>query len=196
METDPHYVAIVNMRDTAKWLIGSVGAVFVVLLAGVQFSRAPFASDPVVVSAAVAAVSGVMITFILAIRTLAGGGFPFRDLATKRSFRSTRRYINEAWAERKGSDQVKLLWETLCKEDDEIRAGTIDEADPYYMRISARVDEVLAIARWYDVKGRFKVLVIAIMILIPLELVATGMMVSRQTREYSETTVIIRSPER
>lgn len=192
MNNDRYDASITNIRDTVKWLIGSIGAVFVTLLAGIQFSDVPFASSPFAAAAGIAAGLGITITFGLAIRTLVGGSLSFRDLATMPRFRSTRRFINQVWADPPGSPQLDRLWAELQRKDRQFKNGQIGETDVHYVHVNTVADDLLRMAKWHVVKARFKQLAIAMMLLIPIELVAAGVMFSAPGPKSTDTTLTIK----
>jgi|GEM_PF-4663454 len=192
MTPDRYDAAIANIRDTVKWLIGSIGAVFVTLLAGVQFNHVPFTTDCTTAAVGIVAALGIMITFGLAIRTLVGPGMGFRELATKPRFKSTRRFINHEWADPPESEQFERLWAAVQKKDGQLKAKQIAATDPYYVSINALADELLRMAKWHVVKWWFNLLVGAMVLLIPIELGAAAFMFSRPEPGPADTTLTIK----
>jgi hypothetical protein len=186
--------AVTNMRDTVKWLIGSIGAVFVTVLAGVQFNDVAFATDRTAVGAAVVAAAGVMIAFMCAIATLVGGSVAFHDLATARRFKGTRRFINRIWGGSKESGRVEAFVAALAAMDRKVRDKQLLSTDDQYVASNARADELICIARWHVVRWRFGLLVVAMIVLIPLELIATGIMFSRPKADSHHGMITISLP--
>ena len=155
MSQDPFDAAVTNLRETTKWLIASIGAMFVTVLAGVQFNRVPLLSDTTAMFAGIAAAGGVMIAFGLAIATLTGGTVAFPDLVAKKRFKAARRYINENWGGSPDSDQIERIGRAIADKDEKVRAKTLSASDPDYVAINARATELQRIARWYVVRARF-----------------------------------------
>jgi hypothetical protein len=191
MAGDPYDAAVLNIRETVKWLIGSIGAVFVTLLAGVQFNGVPFATDGAALAAGIAAGVSLMITFALAIRTLVGGSVSFEGLMTEARLWPTRRFINRTWGGLPEKNLLLVLDNALKEKDALILAGTLGRNDPDYKDLNERAGLSMRVARWHIVKWRFNLLVGAMMLLIPIELAAASIMFSAGESDDSGTTLTI-----
>jgi hypothetical protein len=184
--------AVTNLRETVKWLVGSIGAIFVILLAGIQFGDIPFATDRRALAAGAVAGLSLMVTFGLAIATLVGGSVSFHDLMTKRiRLGPTRRFINRTWAGSPDADPLEELNAQLATLKARAAAGTIAKSDPAFVSPHAHARFLAAVARWHIVRTRFYLLVVAMMLLIPVELIAAGIMVSARPPEDSEKSLRI-----
>lgn len=182
--------AVANLRETAKWLVGSIGAVFVTLLAGIQFNDVPFATDEAARIAGVVAVISLMITFALAIATLVGGSVSFDELSTKGRFKYARRFIKRTWDPAQPDTFARLVRQ-LTKKRDLIAQGKISSEDARYQRLHQLSLVMAAIARWRVVRWRFGLLVTAMMLLIPIELFAAAIMFARSEGRESGTTLTV-----
>jgi hypothetical protein len=192
MKDDPFEVSVANIRDTVKWLIASIGAIFVTLLAGVQFNHVPFATDPTVRWAGAAAALGVMITFGLAIRTLVGGAVSFPELAHAWRLGPTRRYLNRNWGGSKSSDIFERFSTRFEEKNLRFAKKTLAGTDPAYVEDKARAAHLTRIAHWHIVKCRFNLLAWAMLLVVPVELAAAGVMFSRPDPGGAETTLTIK----
>jgi len=170
-----------------KWIIAFIGAVFVTLLAGVQFNRLPFFSDPVVAGAGLVAAAGVMAAFHLAIRVLVGDSISYEELVAGGKFAAARRFIDDAWK----TETFAAFAKRLSVKDEEWRARKIEADDPDYARMNRQAAEFLSLAKWYVAKARYRQLVLAVTFLLPIELVAAAFMFgATDDRPDTDKTVI------
>ena len=168
---DRYDAAIANMRDTAKWFIGSIGAVFVVLLAGIQFGDVPFLSNPWAAGAGIVAVGGVMLAFGLAIGVLTGGSMSFHELKTEARLRPQRDFID---AVRDKPGWFATFSAGLKAADEQVEQGKLSATDADYVAKGKHAEKLLSAAKWHVIKSRFGRLVIVMMMLIPVELGAAA----------------------
>lgn len=182
--------AVVNLRETAKWLVGSIGAVFVTLLAGVQFNDVPFSTNEGARMAGIVAVLSLMITFALAISTLVGGSVSFDELATKCRFKYARKFIERTWDPAETGTLARLTRQ-LTEKRALIAQGKITSDDAGYKRLHELSQLMAAIARWRVVRWRFGLLVTAMALLIPIELVAAAIMFASPEDEEAGTTLTV-----
>jgi hypothetical protein len=174
--------AVDNIRETAKWLMASIGAAFVVLLAGVQINKVPFLSDPLIAGAGSVAAAGLMIALNQTVRVLVSEGLSFRELACHSAFGRERAFLNKVWTGADGDVEFKRFCEALDKADADYKAGVIAADDPTRIELNNLADELLAAATWHVSKRRFFRLKWIVVLLVPIELVAANIMASGSGR--------------
>jgi hypothetical protein len=183
--TTRYSAAVANIADTTKWILATLGAVFAVLLGGVQLNGLGFAHPervPLIVwVAVVVAFFVVMVALYLAITILVSDGVTLNQLVTERRYRKAREYLNHEWRSYypDATDPLGNLYLQYKAFLLEIRSGTRRSDDPDYLTSITRLQDAVSAASWRMALVRFGRLKLALLCLVPAALLSALALVSQ-----------------
>jgi hypothetical protein len=197
--TKPFVDAIANIRETTKWLLAVLGAIFAAMLGGFQLSALGF-SRPTTVSPAIGIALGLVLLVIavalaLALRVMVGAGMSVEELLHDWRLCRVRRYLQTHWAVpvAEGEDPVEasILWQRNLLQ--EVNAGNRARDDPEFISNSQLLQKLLAIAAWRVALARFAHLKVTMLFLLPVAATA-AMVVGTHAEPKSDSAKALDTP--